>query len=119
MINERERTLKEASRKDNGLYTLNGQMLDLSIFVTDGAGKPFEMDELIKPVTITFPIPTGVNSRLAGVYEVQKDGSLAYLGGTLVNDNTAIEIGLTVSANTLYFHWRKTTVMSRANTGHT
>ncbi|NOU73042.1 hypothetical protein GC098_16715 [Paenibacillus sp. LMG 31458] len=88
-----DQTLREASRKDNGLYTLGGQVLDLSIIVTDTAGKQYEMNNgLNKPVTITFPIPAGLNPKLVGIYELHEDGSLVYIGGTHVNDNTAIEV---------------------------
>ncbi|MCP1311886.1 cadherin-like beta sandwich domain-containing protein [Paenibacillus tyrfis] len=88
------RTLKEASSKDNGLYTLGGKVFDLAIFVTDAAGKQYEMSELKKPVSITFPIPVGMNPRLAGIYKILDNGSLTYLGGTLTNRNTAIEVGI-------------------------
>ncbi|ULL14152.1 hypothetical protein DVH26_06665 [Paenibacillus sp. H1-7] len=89
-----DRSLKEASRKDNAAYTLGGQVFELSIFVTDKDGKQYTMNELTKPVTITFPIPAGMDPKLAGIYEIQKDGSLVYLGGTNVNGNTAIEVGV-------------------------
>ncbi|GMX62598.1 hypothetical protein Elgi_24030 [Paenibacillus elgii] len=87
-------TLKKASSKDNGLYTLGGKVFDLAIFVTDAGGKQYEMNELKKPVTITFPIPVGMNPKLAGIYKILDDGSLTYLGGTLTNGNTAIEVGI-------------------------
>ncbi|GGI45547.1 hypothetical protein GCM10008018_12710 [Paenibacillus marchantiophytorum] len=88
-----ERTLQEASRKDNANYKLGGQMVDLSIFATNAEGKQFALDKLEKPVTMTFPIPAGMNPKLAGIYEIKKDGSLVYLGGKRVNGNTAIEVG--------------------------
>ncbi|NOV04712.1 cadherin-like beta sandwich domain-containing protein [Paenibacillus planticolens] len=88
-----ERTLQEASRKDNGIYKLGGQMVDLSIFATDADGKQFALDKLEKPVTMTFPIPVGMDPKLVGIYEIKEDGSLAYLGGKCVNGNTAIEVG--------------------------
>ncbi|UKS24086.1 cadherin-like beta sandwich domain-containing protein [Paenibacillus sp. HWE-109] len=88
-----ERTLQEASRKDNANYKLGGQMVDLSIFATNADGKQFALAKLEKPVTMTFPIPAGMNPKLAGIYEIKKDGSLVYLGGKRVNGNTAIEVG--------------------------
>ncbi|OPH59934.1 hypothetical protein BC351_18585 [Paenibacillus ferrarius] len=88
-----ERTLKEAGRKDNGIYKLGGQVVDLSIFATNAEGKQFALDKLEKPVTMTFPIPAGMDPKLAGIYEIKKDGSLVYLGGKRVNGNTAIEVG--------------------------
>ncbi|UKS24085.1 cadherin-like beta sandwich domain-containing protein [Paenibacillus sp. HWE-109] len=88
-----ERTLQEASRKDNANYKLGGQMVALSIFVTNADGKQFVLAKLDKPVTMTFPIPAGMDPKLAGIYEIKKDGSLVYLGGKRVNGNTAIEVG--------------------------
>ncbi|GGI45545.1 hypothetical protein GCM10008018_12700 [Paenibacillus marchantiophytorum] len=89
-----ERTLKEASRKEGGIYKLGGQMVDLSIFATDADGKQFALAKLAKPVTMTFPIPAGMDSKLAGIYEIKEDGSLVYLGGKRVSGNTAIEVGI-------------------------
>nr|WP_246362343.1 S-layer homology domain-containing protein [Paenibacillus alba] len=88
-----ERTLQEASRKDNGIYKLGGQVVDLSIFATDAEGKQFVLNKLEKPVTMTFAIPSGMDPKLAGIYEIKKDGSLVYLGGKRMNGNTAIEVG--------------------------
>ncbi|MDR6883695.1 cadherin-like beta sandwich domain-containing protein [Bacillus sp. 3255] len=87
-----ERILQEASRKDNGFYKLGGQIIDLSIFATDASGKPYSMDKLAMPVTMTFPIPAGMDPKLAGVYEMKEDGSLTYWGGKRVSGNAAIEV---------------------------
>ncbi|WP_144028304.1 cadherin-like beta sandwich domain-containing protein [Paenibacillus ferrarius] len=89
-----ERTLREASRKNNVIYKLGGQMIDLSIFATNAEGKQFALDKLEKPVKITLPIPAGTDLKLVGIYEIKEDGSLAYLGGKRVNGNTAMEVGI-------------------------
>ena len=87
-------TLEEASRKDNGNYSLGGNMFDLSIFITDASGKQYKLNTFTKPVTVSFPIPTGMDPSLAGIYRIQENGSLTYLGGTLVQGNSEIAIGL-------------------------
>ncbi|MWV43746.1 hypothetical protein GRF59_08855 [Paenibacillus sp. HJL G12] len=87
-------TLRKASLAGSGSYKLGGNMFDLSIFITDASRKTYNLSAFPKPVTVSFPIPGGMNPKLAGIYWIQKNESPLYLGGTLVQGNTAIEIEL-------------------------
>ncbi|NOU69378.1 hypothetical protein GC096_35765 [Paenibacillus sp. LMG 31461] len=89
-----EQTLQQANRNVNSIYSLGGQIFDLSITVTDEAGKPYKVSELPKSVTVTFPIPAGMDPKLAGIYRILEDGSFSFIGGKLVSGNSAIEVGL-------------------------
>ncbi|WP_211747171.1 cadherin-like beta sandwich domain-containing protein [Paenibacillus sp. Marseille-Q4541] len=81
-------TIQKASLTGNGSYTLGGNMFDLSIFITDASGKMYTLSSLPKPVTVSFPIPKGMNPKFAGIYQIQENGSPLYLGGKLVQDTT-------------------------------
>ncbi|WP_152396654.1 cadherin-like beta sandwich domain-containing protein [Paenibacillus guangzhouensis] len=90
-----DQTLQQASRQDSGIYTLGGKMYELSLYITDSAGKMYKLNTFAKPVTVSFPIPTGMEASLAGIYRVLENGSLTYLGGKLTQDRKAIDIELT------------------------
>ncbi|MDQ6419535.1 cadherin-like beta sandwich domain-containing protein [Paenibacillus sp. LHD-117] len=91
---EAEDAIREAGRNHNATYLLGGKMVDLSIYSTDTNGNRHQLKEFPQPVVVKFPIPEGMDPRLAGIYHIQEDGTLVYMGGTLTDDGTAVIVEL-------------------------
>ncbi|GLX66457.1 S-layer homology domain-containing protein [Paenibacillus glycanilyticus] len=97
----------KASSKDSGLYKLGGQGVGVSFVVMDKAGNEQSFKGWTQPVTATFPIPAGLNSKLVGVYEIREDGSVVYAGGKRVNSDAAIEAAIKHPGNYILLSFEK------------
>ncbi|MFD1174836.1 pullulanase [Paenibacillus puldeungensis] len=64
---------------------LGSQVYDINLSVKMKDGKEYKPDHFAAPVSVTFEMKAGINGKLAGGYLLGSQGSLQYVGGTLVN----------------------------------
>ncbi|MFD1175192.1 S-layer homology domain-containing protein [Paenibacillus puldeungensis] len=86
------RTVNEAAIKSNANVDLKGNAVALDLSIVTGDGKSHPLSEAAKPMKVKMPIDASLNSGLLGMYKVEADGTLTYLGGVLAGDYMEAEV---------------------------
>lgn len=76
------KTLSEAAVKAGANVALNGNAITLAISIVTDEGKSHPLAGAAKPLKVKLPVDTSMNAGLLGIYKVEDNGSLTYLGGT-------------------------------------
>ncbi|WP_413033025.1 S-layer homology domain-containing protein [Paenibacillus xylanilyticus] len=104
-------------------YSQIGDILAISLIITDESGKSYSLEYFPAPVNITLPIQNGANPTLAGIYRIEEEGGdPSYLGGKLNRARTSLTVDVNQSSQYVVLsflniyqdvpegHWAYTTI---------
>lgn len=87
------KSLDQAGVSASSAISLKGSTVKLDLKVVDNQGATVkEITNPIQPLKIELPITTGMNVDLLGIYLINNEGSLTYLGGTRNGNMMALEV---------------------------
>ncbi|NOV03693.1 S-layer homology domain-containing protein [Paenibacillus planticolens] len=87
-----ESLISKAESAGQLVLTSAGEMIDITLSVSTKDGKTNKISRLTEPVTISFKLKAGANSKLAGIYSINDNGELEYVGGTVANSTIQAEL---------------------------
>lgn len=67
-------------------------MINFSLSIVGKDGKVTSLSSFDKPMTIRFKVDPSLNSKLTGIYYLADNGTLEYVGGTLINGEWVAKI---------------------------
>ncbi|WP_339250463.1 CBM35 domain-containing protein [Paenibacillus sp. FSL P2-0136] len=82
LLTAAQKTLDEAALKTGAGVTLKGKLLSYDLSLTGADGKIHRLDKYPVPVSLSWPA-AGLDPKLLGLYRVESDGTLTYLGGAV------------------------------------
>ncbi|MNZ80607.1 Endo-1,4-beta-xylanase A precursor [compost metagenome] len=86
------KTISEAAVKSDANVALKGNAVALGFSIVTSNGKSYPLSEAAEPVKVKLPIDASLNAGLLGVYKVESNGALTYLGGVLAGGYMEAEV---------------------------
>lgn len=86
------KTISEAAVKSDANVALKGNAVALGFSIVTIDGKSYPLSEAAEPVKVKLPIDASLNAGLLGVYKVESNGALTYLGGVLAGGYMEAEV---------------------------
>ena len=69
-----------------------GEIYDFNLSLVGKDGKEVSSGKFAEPLTLTLKVNGDVNLDLVGIYKIEDDGTLTYMGGTVVNGQISAEV---------------------------
>lgn len=86
------KTISETAVKNDANVALKGNAIALGFSIVTSDGKSYPLTEAAEPVKVKLPIDASLNAGLLGVYKVESNGALTYLGGVLAGGYMEAEV---------------------------
>ncbi|MBO9597380.1 MAG: glycosyl hydrolase 53 family protein [Cohnella sp.] len=80
-----ERLVAQAAHATGATIIPSGTVYDFGLAFVSANGETTKLNSFAEPITLRFTPSAGFDADLGGVYYIQDDGKLAYIGGTYEN----------------------------------
>ncbi|WP_308637938.1 alpha-amylase family glycosyl hydrolase [Paenibacillus silvisoli] len=85
--------LEQAEKQGGADLQAVSEIYDFRLALVDGSGKETAvLSQFAKPITLTFKLAGGADTKLTGIYYIADNGKLEYVGGQLSEDGKSMTV---------------------------
>nr|WP_253298329.1 S-layer homology domain-containing protein [Paenibacillus sp. MSJ-34] len=90
---EARKLISASGQAANADIRLAGDVYELALTMKRSSGQTSELSAFAKPVSIRIKIETAIDPKRAGIFRIDEDGTLEYVGGEYADGTMVAEIG--------------------------
>ncbi|CAN7308088.1 cadherin-like beta sandwich domain-containing protein [Paenibacillus sp. LjRoot153] len=91
-VEDSKTLIGQVERSSNANIKVVSGIYEFSLAAIDKDGIDMKLQHFEKPVTLTFKVAADTNVKLVGVYYIDENGGLEYVGGTWVNGELRADV---------------------------